>query len=49
MRTGSRVELEPMSAAERKLVHTYLETVAGVTTASEGAEPNRYVVVEPAE
>ncbi len=46
--TGVRVELEPMSAAERKLVHTYLEHYRGVTTASEGAEPHRRVVVEPA-
>lgn len=46
--TGTRVELEPMSAAERKVVHTTLEHVAGVTTASEGAEPHRYIVVEPA-
>ncbi len=44
---GTRVELEPMSAAERKLVHTCLEDRAGVATASEGAEPHRYVVVEP--
>ncbi len=46
-RTGARVELEPMSAAERKIVHTSLEHNAGVTTSSEGEEPNRYVVVEP--
>jgi spoIIIJ-associated protein len=48
MRGGSRVELEPMSAAERKIVHTALEHREGVTTSSEGEEPNRYVVVEPA-
>jgi spoIIIJ-associated protein len=48
IRTGGRVELEPMTAAERKLVHTCLQEHGGVTTASEGAEPNRYVVVEPA-
>ncbi len=46
-RTGARVELEPMSAAERKVVHTYLEHRAGVATASEGDEPYRRVVVEP--
>jgi spoIIIJ-associated protein len=48
IRSGSRVELEPMSAAERKIVHTSLEDRAGVVTGSEGEEPNRYVVVEPA-
>jgi spoIIIJ-associated protein len=47
-RTGERVELEPMSAAERKVVHTSLEARAGVVTVSEGDEPYRRVVVEPA-
>jgi spoIIIJ-associated protein len=49
LRSGSRVELEPMSSAERKIVHTALEAHEDVTTSSEGDEPNRYVVVEPAE
>ena len=48
LRTQLRVELEPMSAAERKIVHTALEQQAGVTTTSEGDEPSRYVVVQPA-
>jgi spoIIIJ-associated protein len=47
-RTGARVELESMSAAERKIVHTSLEHDEAVTTSSEGEEPNRFVVVEPA-
>jgi spoIIIJ-associated protein len=46
--TGRHVELEPMTAAERKLVHLCLQDVAGVATRSEGDEPNRRVVVEPA-
>jgi spoIIIJ-associated protein len=45
---GERVALEPMTAGERKVVHERLKDVAGVQTASEGAEPNRYVVVLPA-
>jgi spoIIIJ-associated protein len=48
VRSGLRVELEVMSAAERKIVHTSLEHTPGVATASEGDEPNRYVVIEPA-
>jgi spoIIIJ-associated protein len=48
VRTGSRVELEPMSAAERKIVHTALQDKEGVATGSEGDEPNRRVVVMPA-
>jgi len=45
--SGEREELEPMTAVERKVVHLRLKDVAGVGTASEGAEPNRYVVVIP--
>ena len=48
MRAGERVELEPMSSIERRLVHERLKDVAGVETVSEGDEPNRYVVVVPA-
>ena len=44
---GERVLLEPMTAVERKVVHERLQDVAGVQTASEGTEPNRYVVVLP--
>ena len=45
--TGHRVELEPMSAVERRIVHESLKDDPEVTTTSEGAEPNRYVVVVP--
>jgi spoIIIJ-associated protein len=45
--TGERVELEPMTAVERKIVHVTLQDFAGVETASEGTEPNRFVVVVP--
>jgi spoIIIJ-associated protein len=45
---GERVTLEPMTAIERKVVHERLKDVPGVQTTSEGAEPNRYVVVLPA-
>jgi spoIIIJ-associated protein len=46
LRAGTRVELEPMSASERRLVHERLKDYDGVCTVSEGNEPNRYVVVE---
>ena len=45
LRSQSRVELEPMTAAERRIVHECLKEHDGVETASEGAEPQRYVVV----
>jgi spoIIIJ-associated protein len=44
---GERVLLEPMSPVERKVVHERLKEFPGVQTASEGTEPNRYVVVLP--
>ena len=47
--SGSRVELEPMTAVERKVVHLKLKELGGVATASEGTEPNRYIVVLPAD
>ena len=45
--TGHRVELEPMSAVERRIVHEALKDDPEVATTSEGIEPNRYVVVVP--
>ena len=46
--SGERIALEPMTAIERKVVHERLKDVAGVATLSEGAEPNRHIVVFPA-
>lgn len=45
--TGRSVMLEPMSAVERKLVHEALKDDPEIETGSEGAEPNRCVVVYP--
>ncbi len=45
--TGQSVPLEPMTAVERKVVHESLKDDPEVETASEGAEPHRYVVVVP--
>lgn len=45
--TGRRVELEPMTAVERKVVHEALKDDPEVETTSEGTEPNRFVVVLP--
>ena len=41
------VELEPMTAVERKVVHLRLKEFGGVETTSEGTEPNRFVVIHP--
>jgi predicted RNA-binding protein Jag len=34
-----------MTSVERKIVHTKVQSMGGLTTSSEGVEPNRYVVV----
>jgi spoIIIJ-associated protein len=44
---GEAVELEPMTAVERKVVHLRLKELDGVETTSEGTEPNRFVVIRP--
>jgi spoIIIJ-associated protein len=45
--TGNPVELDPMTAVERKIVHEALKEDPEVETRSEGSEPNRFVVVVP--
>jgi spoIIIJ-associated protein len=44
---GRPVELEPMSANERRVVHNHLAERAEIETYSEGDEPERFVVVAP--
>lgn len=48
VRSGSAEAMEPMSAADRKVVHDSINAISGVATTSEGVEPRRYVVVRPA-
>ena len=48
LRYERAVELEPMRAPERKVVHTYLSERSDVATHSEGDEPDRRLVVSPA-
>ncbi len=43
--TGQMLQLEPMSALERRWVHLALRDVDGITTQSIGEEPTRRVVV----
>lgn len=46
--TNNRVvEMDPMSAQERRVVHERLKERAGVETYSEGDEPHRCVIVAP--
>jgi spoIIIJ-associated protein len=47
LETGKEIELEPMSASERKIVHDCLKDRPGLETFSEGDEPERCVIVAP--
>ncbi len=47
LRTGRAIELDPMSAQERRVVHEHLKDRSGIETYSEGDEPHRCVVVSP--
>lgn len=47
VRSGRPVALDAMSATERKVVHEYLKDRDDVETYSEGAEPDRHLVVAP--
>lgn len=47
--TGRAKSLEPMSAADRKVVHDTATAIDGVRTSSAGEDPRRYVVISPAE
>ena len=42
---GTEIELEPMSAFERKIVHDAVSEIDGATSFSEGEEPARKVVI----
>ncbi len=44
---GTEVELDPMSARERRIVHEHLKNRPEVETFSSGDEPHRRVVVAP--
>jgi spoIIIJ-associated protein len=45
--TGNSIKLEPMNAFERKIIHDTIQTL-GLTSESDGEDPNRYVVIYPA-
>jgi spoIIIJ-associated protein len=47
LETGVIKALEPMSSADRKVVHDVVGTIEGVSTRSEGEDPRRRVVIVP--
>jgi spoIIIJ-associated protein len=47
-RSGQPKALEPMHSADRKAVHDAVGLVEGVSSTSEGTDPNRRIVISPA-
>ena len=45
--TGSSIKLDPMNAFERKVIHDTIQDL-GLTSESDGEDPDRYVVIYPA-
>lgn len=45
--SGTERALEPMSAADRKVVHDTVNEIPGVSTRSEGEDPRRHIVISP--
>ncbi|MGI8518521.1 MAG: RNA-binding cell elongation regulator Jag/EloR [Acidimicrobiia bacterium] len=48
-REGGEIMLEPMSAADRKVIHDSVGEIDGVVSYSEGEPPRRYVVIASGE
>ena len=46
--SGDERALEPMSPADRKVIHDAVNEIEGVGTRSDGLEPTRFVVITPA-
>lgn len=44
---GEAIELDPMPASERRVVHEHLRLRGDVRTHSEGEEPERFLVISP--
>ena len=47
LKINKPIKLERMSAYERKIIHTSLQSLEGITTKSEGEEPNRHLIIIP--
>lgn len=45
--TGKEIMMDNMNSYERRIVHNVLTDFKGVTTISEGEEPNRHIIVKP--
>lgn len=47
--TQIEVKMENMNSFERRIIHNALVNFKGVTTISEGEDPNRHVIIKPIE
>ncbi|MFD1928374.1 RNA-binding cell elongation regulator Jag/EloR [Sporosarcina siberiensis] len=47
VRSGRKVQLEPMPSYERKVIHNALSNRLDIETFSEGSDPYRYLTIEP--
>lgn len=47
LKTGRPVALEPMNPYERRIIHAVVTDIEGVTSKSNGEEPNRKVIIKP--
>ncbi|HMM48067.1 MAG TPA: R3H domain-containing nucleic acid-binding protein [Miltoncostaeaceae bacterium] len=46
---GEEIELDPMTPHDRRIVHMALKDNSAIVTRSEGEEPRRRIIVEPAD
>ena len=49
LRTKEPIAMDSMNSYERRLVHNALSNFKGITSDSEGEEPNRRIVIKPVE
>lgn len=47
LQTGREVTLDPMPSGERKIIHMAIKDKRGITTYSDGVDPNRRVIITP--
>lgn len=46
LKTGHQTRLEPMTAFERRIIHTTVQEFEGLTSISRGEEPHRYLIIK---
>lgn len=49
LKTGHQTRLEPMTAYERRIIHTTVQEFEGLTSLSRGEEPHRYLIIKKAD